>query len=205
AEGRTCDGYVAPEAHSIAVDAAPQRISLPLGDVNAPPLLRVARLLRRHATARILGVTIVTLTRESGLVHYWVLLLYKVLPEPSARRVYVWRKLKRLGAILLHDAVWVLPATPLTREQFQWLATEIEEMEGTALVWEASLRLERQDNALVDRFASEAETGYRDILAALGRPDADRATLSKQYQQIQSQDYFHVALGAVVREALAVA
>jgi hypothetical protein len=72
-------------------------------------------------------------------------LLYKVPPEPTARRVSVWRKLKRLGALLLHDAVWVLPATPATLEQFQWLATEIEEMEGTAMVamvWEARLRLE---------------------------------------------------------------
>jgi hypothetical protein len=54
----------------------------------------------------------------------WLLLLYKVARQPSARRVYIWRKLKRLGALLLHDAAWVLPATPRTREQFQWLAAE---------------------------------------------------------------------------------
>jgi hypothetical protein len=136
-------------------------------------------------------------------VHQWVLLVYKVPTEPSARRVYVWRKLKRLGAILLHDAVWVLPATPATREQFQWLTTEIEEQEGSALVWEATLRLESQDSGLVDRFVAQAEAEYRDILAALQLPDADRAALSKQFQQVQAQDYFHVALGAVVREALA--
>jgi hypothetical protein len=136
-------------------------------------------------------------------VRQWVLLVYKVPPEPSARRVFVWRKLKRLGALLLHDAVWVLPATPSTLEQFQWLATEIEEMEGSALVWEAALHLESQDSALVDRFVAQAEAEYREILAALQRPDADRAMLSKQYQQVQAQDYFHVALGAVVREALA--
>ena len=135
----------------------------------------------------------------------WVLLVYKVPPEPSAGRVFVWRKLKRLGALLLHDAVWVLPATPSTLEQFQWLATEIEELEGSALVWEATLRLESQDNALVARFVAQAEEEYRDILAALRRPDADRSALSKQYQQVQAQDYFHVALGALVREAFAAA
>jgi hypothetical protein len=136
-------------------------------------------------------------------VQQWVLLVYKVAPEPSARRVHVWRKLKRLGAIVLHDALWVLPATPSTLEQFQWLATEIEEMEGSALVWEATLRLESQDRALVDRFVAQAEAAYRDILAALQLPDADRAALSKQFQQVQAQDYFRVALGAVVRGALA--
>ena len=48
----------------------------------------------------------------------WVLLHYKIPREPTAPRVYVWRKLKRLGAILLQDAVWVLPATPHTRNAF---------------------------------------------------------------------------------------
>ena len=39
----------------------------------------------------------------------WVLLDYKIPREPTASRAMVWRKLKRLGALLLHDAVWVLP------------------------------------------------------------------------------------------------
>jgi len=138
-------------------------------------------------------------------VHQWALLLYKVPPEPTARRVYVWRKLKRLGAILLHDAVWVLPATPYTREQYQWLAAEIEEMEGSAMVWEARLSLDEQDSALVERFLAQAEVGYREILAELARPEADLTALSKRYQQMQAQDYFHLELGVQTREALAAA
>jgi len=42
----------------------------------------------------------------------WVVLVYKIPREPAAGRVSVWRKLKRLGALLLHDAVWLLPETP---------------------------------------------------------------------------------------------
>jgi len=33
----------------------------------------------------------------------WLLLHYKLPTKPSALRVYTWRKLRRLGAILLHD------------------------------------------------------------------------------------------------------
>src|SRR5215213_12001994 len=44
----------------------------------------------------------------------WLLLIYTVPREPSANRVSIWRKLRRLGAILLHDAVWVLPRSPRT-------------------------------------------------------------------------------------------
>ena len=59
----------------------------------------------------------------------WVLLTYKIPREPTASRAYVWRKLKRLGALLMHDAVWVLPVTPWTHEQLQWLVVEIGELE----------------------------------------------------------------------------
>jgi hypothetical protein len=138
-------------------------------------------------------------------VRQWVLLLYKVPPEPTAHRVYAWRKLKRLGALLLHDAVWVLPATPATLEQLQWLATEIEEREGSAMVWEATLSLDGHENVLVDRFVAQVEAGYREILAALAEPQADLAALSKRYQLLQAQDYFHSALGLQTREALATA
>ncbi len=135
-------------------------------------------------------------------MHRWRLLLYKVPSEPSARRVSIWRKLKRLGAVLLHDAVWVLPDTPVTREQFQWLAAEIAELEGEALVWEAQLTEPRQDEVLVRQFLTQVEPAYAAILDELARPDADLTALSRRYQQIQAQDYFHAALGERVRAAL---
>src|SRR4051812_28239151 len=74
-----------------------------------------------------------------GTLRTWMMLVYRVPNEPTASRVYVWRKLKRLGALLLQDAVWVLPATPHTREQLRWLATEIVELHGEASVWESRL------------------------------------------------------------------
>lgn len=135
----------------------------------------------------------------------WLLLIYKVSSEPSARRVYVWRKLKRLGALLLHDAVWVLPATDRTREQLQWLAAEIIEMEGEVLLWEARLSFTGQDVALIEQFTAQVETAYKEILDALSKPDADLETLSRRYQQARMQDYFQSPLGIHTREALVAA
>jgi DNA-binding transcriptional regulator PaaX len=135
----------------------------------------------------------------------WLLLVYKVPPEPTARRVYVWRKLKRLGAILLHDAVWVLPQTAYTREQLQWLASEIAEMDGDALVWEAQLALPGEDKRLVEQFTAQVEKGYKEILGELQKPEADLAALSRRYQQIKATDYFQSELGQQVREALVTA
>src|SRR5215213_1116793 len=132
----------------------------------------------------------------------WLALVYKIPREPTAGRVYVWRKLKRLGALLLHDAVWLLPETPWTREQFQWLAVEIRELGGEALVWESRMVLPGQDEALVQQFVADVDEVYQTILAALQQTDSDLVAMARQYQQVQTRDYFRSPLGQQVRAAL---
>jgi hypothetical protein len=133
----------------------------------------------------------------------WLLFTYKVPNEPSARRVYVWRKLKALGALLLHDAVWVLPQTSRTREKLQWLATEVKDMEGgDASVWEAQQVFTGQDDDLRQHFIQQVDIVYRDLLQKLEKTDADLTLVSKQFLQTQQQDYFQSELGQQVRELL---
>jgi hypothetical protein len=132
----------------------------------------------------------------------WLLLVYKVPSEPSARRVYVWRKLKKLGAILLHDAVWSLPANARTRENLQWLASEIDELEGEVLLWEAKLTDDGQEESLIQQFSEQVDTEYRSILTELNKSDADLETLARRYQRLKQQDYFQSTTGEKVRAAL---
>jgi hypothetical protein len=132
----------------------------------------------------------------------WVLLVYKIPREPTAGRAQVWRKLKRLGALLLHDAVWVLPATPWTREQFQWLAVEIGELGGEAHLWESRLLLNGQSEALVQQFQARVDVAYQEILGDLSQDEPDLVALSRKYQQVRAQDYFHSELGQQVRKQL---
>jgi hypothetical protein len=130
----------------------------------------------------------------------WVLLVYKIPREPTASRAQVW--LKRLGALLLHDAVWVLPATPWTREQFQWLAVEIGELGGEAHLWESRLLLNGQSEALVQQFQARVDVAYQEILQDLSQEEPDLVALSRKYQQVRAQDYFHSELGRQVRKRL---
>src|SRR2546427_12975241 len=51
----------------------------------------------------------------------WLTLLVSLPPTPTRHRVGVWRKLKRMGAVKLKGAAWILPETPETIELFQWL------------------------------------------------------------------------------------
>ena len=133
----------------------------------------------------------------------WLLFTYKVPNKPSARRVYVWRKLKGLGALLLHDTAWVLPDTSHTREKLQWLSTEVRDMEGgEATLWEAQQVFTGQDMDLAQQFTEQVDTSYREILLELERRDADLAALAKRYQQTKRQDYFQSDLGEEVRQTI---
>jgi hypothetical protein len=132
----------------------------------------------------------------------WLLLHYKLPTKPSALRVYIWRKLKKLGAILLHEAIWVLPDLPRTAEQVQWLTAEIQEMGGQAYFWRASPALGQADESLVEQFNESVDAIYSDLLKRLEKPRADLEEISRQYQQAASQDYFHSKLGLQVREKL---
>jgi Protein ChrB, N-terminal len=132
----------------------------------------------------------------------WLVMTYRIPREPTAGRVYVWRKMKQLGAVAVQDAVWVLPATTRTQEQFQWLATEITELGGEATYWTADIVYESGDQSLRQQFEMPVEKAYRAILGALKRKDRDLAALSKRYQVILAQDYFQTELGQRVREKL---
>jgi hypothetical protein len=133
---------------------------------------------------------------------HWLLLTYRLPSEPSARRVYIWRKLKRLGAITIHDAVWALPDTPRTHEQFQWLAAEIEEMGGEAMFWKAQNEVSGQDEVLVTQFTDQIESAFADMLSRLEKPNPDLAALAQEYQQLQQRDYFQSAKGRLVYQRL---
>src|SRR5690349_15477938 len=132
-----------------------------------------------------------------------MLLIYKIPNTPTSGRVFVWRKLKKLGAILLHDSVWVLPATARTREQLRWLANEILELKGDATVWESQLTLGIDEEKLIAQFTQAVKAEYRGILTSLKKKDCDLAALSRQYQQLRAQDYFNSPLGRRVHDALA--
>ena len=132
----------------------------------------------------------------------WLLLHYKLPNKPSALRVYIWRKLKRLGAILLHDAIWVLPENARTTEQIQWLTTEIEERGGSAYYWRANTILGEQEQSIIRQFNEQVDAVFSDLLKRLEKPAADLQEISQQYQEAVSKDFFHSKLGILVRKKL---
>ena len=97
------------------------------------------------------------------MLNTWLLFLYKVPHEPSSRRVYVWRKLKRLGAVLLHDSAWALPMTSHSLKQFQILAVEIAAIGGESLLWEAHLAPGEKTESLAQMLLTQAESAREHV------------------------------------------
>jgi hypothetical protein len=132
----------------------------------------------------------------------WVLLHYRLPPTPSAVRVHLWRKLKSLGAVLLHDAVWVLPDTPWTAEQMEWLAAEVVESGGEALVWRGTPMSPAEETRLVDRFLAQSTKEYEALWQELAAASSAFGPMVRRYQQVRRRDYFGAPVGQRVYQAL---
>ncbi|MBI1735239.1 MAG: chromate resistance protein [Candidatus Rokubacteria bacterium] len=150
----------------------------------------------------------------------WLALLINLPTRPTRHRVAAWRKLKRIGAVKLKGAAWLLPDTPETAERFQWLVGEIQSAGGEAVL----LRVERietmSETDVTALFHRERAPEYeavaralRDILAQLDRATAARRgapaplarrveALGRELDRIQAIDYVGSPLGRRPRALL---
>lgn len=102
----------------------------------------------------------------------------------------------------MQDAIWILPAIPRNQECFQWLASEIIELKGEAVVFQSQLLLQSEGPSLQAQFEENTVAAYQDILSALKRKNPDLADLSKKFQQAKEWDFFQSDLGEQVRKKL---
>lgn len=130
----------------------------------------------------------------------WVTLVFRVPREPSSPRIAIWRRLRALGVAQLGDGVVALPEDARTREHLEWVADQVVESGGTALLLRART-LARKDERALARAMSEARAAeYRDLAAqaALVEETAARpgeraralGRLRKALRTIQKRDYF---------------
>jgi len=64
----------------------------------------------------------------------WLLLIYQLPSRQSPARVKVWRRLQRIGAVLLKNSAWAMPESDEAREDLEWLKAEIVASGGEAMV-----------------------------------------------------------------------
>ena len=106
----------------------------------------------------------------------WLLFVHQLPAAKSNLRVSTWRRLQQIGAIPLKQAVYVLPDTPSTREDFEWLKAEVDGAGGDAGVFTADCLDAWHDDALMEEFRRVRQDAYdalaHDLDGALRRSGA---------------------------------
>ena len=83
----------------------------------------------------------------------WLVFSYSLPSKAqSSPRVALWRRLRRLGAITLAGGISVLPAREEDLEAFQWLAEEVQQAKGEAVVMRVEQFEGLPDADLIERF-----------------------------------------------------
>lgn len=150
----------------------------------------------------------------------WTVLSYSLPSTPrSSPRVALWRRLRRLGAVSPTGGVHILPAEEECIEAFQWLAQEIRQAQGEALVMRVEQFDGLTDAQLIERFQQARAEEYGEIeaqLVALEQAVAGSAQredspdlldtldkLRRRQADIKRVDYFHSLAGERITARLA--
>lgn len=98
----------------------------------------------------------------------WLVFSYSLPSKTrSSPRVAVWRRLRTLGAVSPKSGVYVLPGRPECMEAFQWLAQEVEDAKGEALLMHVDRFEGMTDQALVGLFTSARRKDYEALGARI--------------------------------------
>jgi hypothetical protein len=127
----------------------------------------------------------------------WLLLLYGLPAKQSSKRVNLWRKLKKFGAVQLKNSAYILPDTPTHFERFQWLAKQVRDNKGDATLIRVTEVEGLTGEQIADLFRDDRRSDYdelsKSIAAAAKRKSADAEaleTLRQRFNGIREIDYF---------------
>jgi hypothetical protein len=120
--------------------------------------------------------------------------------------VKIWRRLQGLGAVLVKNSVYALPASAEAQEDFEWLLRESQESGGEALVCEARIvdgMTDQDVRALFDRARDadyeEIANEARELAHSLKRKPSQEAAsdakarlskLGSRFAQVHAIDFF---------------
>ena len=138
----------------------------------------------------------------------WLLLVYQLPAKPSNIRVRTWRRLLQVGAVGVKNSAYVLPNTPQTKEDFEWIKAEIVALKGQANVFLADHLDAATQEEIADAFRSARQSDFqkihreaKKILSAINRHSAatpvrrklerNTSKLRERLNNILAIDFFH--------------
>lgn len=122
----------------------------------------------------------------------WLLLTYKVPPEPAAKRIALWRRLKGMGAVYLQSGVCLLPKVDEHVRRLKMLENDIAEMSGEAVILETVALDRSQEEKVVGRFKADRDEAYREFINKCADFEAEiakeRAAKHFGYAELEEND-----------------
>ena len=112
----------------------------------------------------------------------WLLLIHQIPPKPNYLRVKIGRRLQRVGAVAIKNAVYALPSSEQAREDLNWVLREILEGGGDGSLVEAAFVEGLKDEQVRDLFRAARDAGYDQVIRearALARGLPRRRGVSK--------------------------
>ncbi len=94
----------------------------------------------------------------------FVVLVYRVPPKPTANRVYVWRMLKKVGAVYLQQSVCVFPQNARVARDLQPILRRIEESSGEYHVLPLRRLPPEEEQKLIAQFVEQTARHYAEII-----------------------------------------
>ena len=157
--------------------------------------------------------TVISTTQEARHAQGdWLFLIHQIPPKPDYFRVKIRRRLQHLGAVALKNSVYLLPQRTETREDFEWLAREIQAEGGEATLCRGALLAGTSDEEVETMFRTVRDTDYAAIerdaraLAGRGEPtDDELARLRRRLEETERIDWFDAPGRAAAEQALAAA
>lgn len=133
------------------------------------------------------------------------MLLFTLPASEASRRVEVWRKLKRFGALSFRSSGYLLPSTPENRERFEWLSAAIRKCKGQASVADLFSIDDLPSAELKQLFVEARSKDYEALLRELKKKQSasNLARIRRRLQEISEIDFFGSPLRSRVETALA--
>ena len=94
----------------------------------------------------------------------WILLIHQIAHDSPNLRVKIWRNLKKHGAVLFKNAVYVLPFTDEHEETMQWLCNQIKEGGSDASLFITESLDKKQDEEIIKSFHEICDKEYISLI-----------------------------------------
>ncbi len=94
----------------------------------------------------------------------WLLFTYWLPPEPSRKRVFIWRQLKKIGALSTEGGGWLLPKREPLSTNIADIACTVEKLGGKINLYTVAHFSEAQEQRAIAKFQQERDREYSEII-----------------------------------------